>query len=84
MGDLITEVAHIFLKRHTCLPPSLNQKTPGKPDKSGCKTPGKPEKSGCKTPGKSEKSGCKTLGKLEKLGCNFSVHSNYKTNVRRN
>lgn len=54
MGDLITEAAHIFLKHQTCCP-CLNQKTSGKPDKSGCETSGKPDKLGYKTSGKLEK-----------------------------
>lgn len=57
MGDLTTEVAHIFLKRNKHVAPYLNQKTSGKQ-----------EKSGCKTLGKSDKLGCKTLGKLDNLG----------------
>lgn len=66
MGDLTTEVAHIFFETPYMLPPYLNQKSLGKPDKLGCKTSGKPDKSGCETLGKSDKSGCKTSGKLEK------------------
>lgn len=87
MGDLITEVAHIFFETPNMLPPCLNQKTSGKlgksgcktPGKSGCKTSGKPDKLGCETSGESDKSGCETPGKLGKLGCNFSDHSNYKS-----
>lgn len=44
MGDLITEAAHIFFETPNMLPPCVNQKTSGKPDKSGCETPGKPDK----------------------------------------
>ena len=32
MGDLITEVAHIFFETPNMFPPCLNQKTSGKPD----------------------------------------------------
>ncbi len=72
MGDLTTEVAHIFLKRQTCCPPYLNQKTSGKSDKSGCETSGESDKLGCKTSGKSDKLGCKTSGKPDKLDCETS------------
>lgn len=54
MGDLITE-APIFFEAPNMLPPCLNQKTPGKSDKSGCKTSGKSDKLGCETSGKLEK-----------------------------
>lgn len=72
MGDLTTEVAHIFLKRNKHVAPYLNQKTSGKSDKSGFKTSGKPDKLGCKTSGKSDKLGCKTSGKPDKLDCETS------------
>lgn len=55
MGDLITEAAHIFFETPNMLPPCVNQKTSGKPDKSGCETSGKPDKLGYKTSGKLEK-----------------------------
>lgn len=71
MGDLITEVAHIFFEPPNMLPPCLNQKIPGKPDKSGCKTSGKSDKSGCETSGESDKLGCKTSGKPETSGYNY-------------
>lgn len=79
MGDLITEVAHIFFETPNMLPPCVNQKTSGKPDKSGCETSGKLGESGCKTSGKPRKSGCKTSGKPDKSGCNFTAYSNYKS-----
>ena len=55
MGDLTTEVAHIFFETPNMLPPCLNQKSSGESDKLGCKTPGKSDKLGCKTSGKLEK-----------------------------
>lgn len=71
MGDLITEVAHIFFETPNMLPPCLNQKTSGKSDKSGCETSGKSDKLGCKTSGESDKLGCKTSGKPETSGYNY-------------
>ena len=71
MGDLTTEVAHIFFETPFLLPPYLNQKSLGKPDKLGCESSGKPDKMVCKTSGKQDKLGCKTPGKPETSGYNY-------------